>query len=108
MLDFDVPPESIGAYCCSQFVVARDVIERRSRQFFSRMYSAVDGTWEDSCWKGVKRSSHCYVFEYIWHIVFAEPHYLPERHLDRRLPILLRLKDGDEATNFAPTSHTLV
>ncbi|KAF4740134.1 hypothetical protein FOZ63_003567, partial [Perkinsus olseni] len=52
----------------------------------------VDGSIPDLCVAEAKpkRSSHCYVFEFLWHVVFGEPRQLPLRPDDKRLPTALR------------------
>eukprot|EP00971_Amphidinium_carterae_P053680 1057469-Amphidinium_carterae.1 len=64
--------EPIGPYCCAQFVASKDAIQRHDLAFYQKMLGLVDGSYgEDLCGvEGVKRSSHCYGFEFLWHIVF--------------------------------------
>lgn len=90
--------ELIGPYCCAQFVVSRDAIRKNSQPFYSKMLGLVDGSRNvDLCGVvGTKRSTQCYGFEFLWHIVFGEPPDPPMREDDPRLPVALRLKHGKE------------
>lgn len=88
----------IGPYCCAQFIVARDAIVRHPREFYVKMMELVDGTRNvDLCGvEGTKRSTQCYGYEFLWHIVFGEPPDPPSREDDARLPVAFRLKHGRE------------
>jgi Protein of unknown function (DUF3431) len=87
----------IQTYCCSQFIVTKDRILSHSKEFYTHMLYMVDGTYPDLCVKGKPvRSSQCYIFEFLWHIVFGEPRILPMRVDDLRLPNALRMKYGNE------------
>lgn len=87
----------IGTYCCAQFIVSRERILRHPIDFYERTLFLVDGSVKDICSPGPpRRSSHCYVLEYLWHIVFGEDRYLPFRPDDARLPTALRSKYGNE------------
>ena len=91
------PTTLLGTYCCSQFIVSRDRILAHPKSFYEHMLKMVDGTYPDHCVNGKpKRSSQCYVFEFLWHVVFGEPRDLPLRPDDTRLPIALRMKYGNE------------
>ncbi|CAE7693266.1 acbC [Symbiodinium sp. CCMP2592] len=88
----------VGPYCCAQFAVSRETVQQRSLDFFSRMLSLVDGSRDvDLCGvEGTKRSTQCYGFEFLWHVVFGEEVDPPSREDDMRLPVSLRLKHGKE------------
>ena len=91
------PLPLIGTYCCAQFIVARERILSRPLSFYTHALTLVDGTVPDICSPvPPKRSSHCYVLEYLWHVVFGEDRFLPFRPDDARLPSILRLKYGNE------------
>eukprot|EP00929_Paragymnodinium_shiwhaense_P103064 TRINITY_DN66349_c0_g2_i2.p1 TRINITY_DN66349_c0_g2~~TRINITY_DN66349_c0_g2_i2.p1 ORF type:complete len:483 (-),score=86.60 TRINITY_DN66349_c0_g2_i2:408-1856(-) len=92
----------IGPYCCAQFAVARETILRRTKKFYMRMLGMVDGSNPvDLCGiEGAKRSTQCYGYEFLWHIVFGETVDPPNREDDRRLPVALRLKQGKEHTRL--------
>jgi hypothetical protein len=91
------PLPLIGTYCCAQFIVHRDRIRARNRDFYSHALSMVNGSVPDLCSPTPPiRSSHCYILEYVWHMVFGEDRYLPHRPDDDRLPLLLRMKYGNE------------
>jgi len=92
--------ELIGPYCCAQFIVSRDRIRSRSEEFYASMLRLVDGTRNiDLCGvEGTKRSSHCYGYEFLWHMVFGEVADPPNREDDVRLPLAFRLKHGREHT----------
>ncbi len=97
-LSTTVPPVPlIGTYCCAQFVVSGDRIRAHPVGFYRRALSMVDGSMADICSPvPPRRSSHCYVLEFLWHVVFGEPRFLPFRPDDVRLPISLRTKYGNE------------
>jgi len=88
----------IGTYCCAQFVVHRDRILSRGLEFYKRAFLMVmDGGMADMCSPTPpRRSSHCYVLEYLWHIIFGEDRFLPFKADDERLPRILRMKFGNE------------
>jgi hypothetical protein len=88
----------IGTYCCAQFVVHRDRILYREKKFYEHALSMVDGSGVPDICSPIppKRSSHCYVLEYLWHVVFGEERYLPFKADDVRLSPLLRMKFGNE------------
>lgn len=90
--------EILGPYCCAQFAVARDTIRRHSREFYQKMLDLVDGTRNvDLCGvEGTKRSTQCYGYEFLWHVVFGEEVDPPSREDDKRFPLALRLKHGRE------------
>jgi len=94
--------EIIGPYCCAQFVVAGGTIRRHSREFYEKMLGLVDGTRNvDLCGvEGTKRSTQCYGYEFLWHIVFGEEVDPPSREDDTRLPVAFRLKNGREHTRL--------
>uniref|UniRef100_A0A7S2VFW7 Uncharacterized protein n=1 Tax=Zooxanthella nutricula TaxID=1333877 RepID=A0A7S2VFW7_9DINO len=94
----------LSTYCCSQFAVSRDRILSRPREDYLRMLQLVDGSIPDMCirigpafeqYKGA-RLSHCYFFEFMWHVVFGEGEDLPLRADDARLPVAFRLKDNED------------
>eukprot|EP00439_Symbiodinium_sp_Y106_P052571 s275_g7.t1 len=62
------------------------------------MLSLVDGSRDvDLCGvEGTKRSTQCYGFEFLWHVVFGEEVDPPSREDDMRLPVSLRLKHGKD------------
>ncbi|KAF4693106.1 hypothetical protein FOZ60_011890 [Perkinsus olseni] len=78
------------------YIVSRERIQARSLSFYRHMLRMVDGSIPDLCVAEAKpeRSSHCYVFEFLWHVVFGEPRQLPLRPDDKRLPTALRAKFG--------------
>lgn len=90
--------EILGPYCCAQFAVARETIRRHDRSFYENMLSLVDGTRNvDLCGvEGTKRSTQCYGYEFLWHVVFNEAVDPPSREDDPRLPVAFRLKHGRE------------
>lgn len=90
--------EIIGPYCCAQFIVARPTIQARTKSFYEHMLELVDGTKNvDLCGvEGTKRSTQCYGYEFLWHVVFGEEVDHPNREDDARLPVALRLKHGRE------------
>lgn len=100
------PMESpLYTYCCSQFVVSKSRIRSRPRGDYERMLRLVDGSVPDSCdrigpsyerYHG-QRLSHCFFFEFMWHVVFGEAEDLPLRGDDQRLPSAFRLKDNEES-----------
>lgn len=90
--------EPLGPYCCAQFVVARRQATIRGSDFFQRMLKMVDGSMPlDLCGvEGAQRSTQCYGYEFIWHIVFGQEVDPPLRADDSRLPLALRGKSGRE------------
>merc|ERR1712226_1322290 len=94
--------ELVGPYCCAQFVVSRGAIRARSNRFYKRMLGMVDGSQSiDLCGvEGAKRSTQCYGYEFLWHVVFGEAVDPPSREDDTRLPVALRLEHGREHTRL--------
>eukprot|EP00928_Gymnodinium_smaydae_P038167 TRINITY_DN26376_c0_g2_i1.p1 TRINITY_DN26376_c0_g2~~TRINITY_DN26376_c0_g2_i1.p1 ORF type:complete len:441 (-),score=94.08 TRINITY_DN26376_c0_g2_i1:78-1400(-) len=90
--------EPVGPYCCAQFVVQDAAVRQRPLAFYQNMLRMVDGSvGYDLCTTGqVKRSTHCYGMEFMWHLVFGEDYEQPLRQDDVRLPTPLRLKFGDD------------
>lgn len=96
---FGVPlTESLGPYCCAQFVVTNHQVRERPLAFYLNMLRLVDGSLGyDLCTPlKVSRTTHCYGMEFMWHMVFGEPPESPLRQDDPRLPLPLRLKYGEE------------
>uniref|UniRef100_A0A7S4PRR7 Uncharacterized protein n=1 Tax=Alexandrium monilatum TaxID=311494 RepID=A0A7S4PRR7_9DINO len=92
-------------YCCSQFAVSKRRIRQRPRSDYARMLRLVDGSVPDACdrigpsferYPG-QRLSHCFFFEFMWHVVFGESEDLPLRADDPKLPLAFRLKDNEES-----------
>ena len=107
------PRLPLSAYCCAQFAVAWARLRARPRHEYERMLHVVDGTVADGCtrigpayetYEG-QRLSHCYFFEFMWHVVFGEPEDLPLRADDPRLPVIFRLKDNEDALPSAWKSY---
>ncbi|CAE8612683.1 unnamed protein product [Polarella glacialis] len=73
--------ELLGPYCCAQFVVSRDAIRAHSLDFYGQMLSLTDGSRSvDLCGiEGTKRSTQCYGFEFLWHVVFGQEVDPPSR-----------------------------
>jgi hypothetical protein len=88
----------IGTYCCAQFVVHKSRIYMRQKRFYQHALSMVDGSGiADICSPTPpRRSSHCYVLEYLWHVILGEERFLPFKADDPRLPSVLRMKFGNE------------
>lgn len=92
-----VPSELIGTYCCAQFIVSRSRIQARPVEFYRSALAMVDGSMKDICSPvAPRRSSHCYVLEYLWHVIFGESRFLPPKPEDVRLPVIFRMKFGNE------------
>jgi hypothetical protein len=91
------PTPLLGTYCCAQFIVAKHRIAARSKHFYDNALSLVNNSVADVCSPDPpRRSSHCYVLEYLWHVVFGEERFLPFKADNRDLPSLLRMKYGNE------------
>ena len=92
-----LPEPLIGTYCCAQFIVSRARILHQPKLFYDNALAMVNGSMNDVCSPvPPKRSSHCYVLEYLWHVVFGEERFLPFKADDERLPLALRMKFGNE------------
>ncbi|CAD7954570.1 unnamed protein product [Amoebophrya sp. A120] len=65
---------SVGPYCCAQFMVTKERILKRPQSFYSNMLTMVNGTMtEDLCTSSkTARSTHCYGMEFLWHLVFSD------------------------------------
>ncbi|CAD7924315.1 unnamed protein product [Amoebophrya sp. A120] len=89
---------TVGPYCCAQFIVSRDKIHSRDREFYANMLTMVNGTLPyDLCTTSrVARSTHCYGMEFLWHVVWGENGDPPLRQDDTNLPTAFRLKYGVE------------
>jgi len=94
----------LSTYCCSQFAVSKERIRERPREQYENMLRLVDGSVRDGCerigpayekYVG-QRLSHCYFFEFMWHVVFGESEELALRADDSSLPVALRLKDNEQ------------
>jgi len=96
--------QPLSTYCCAQFAVSHRQIMARPRTDYLRMLRLVDGSVADACerigpsyelYPG-QRLSHCYFFEFMWHVVFGEDEELPLRAEDVRLPAVFRLQDYEQ------------
>jgi len=77
-------PHPILERCCAQFVVGRERIRRRSKEFYERalevMYSAKDK--EESRKMGL-------LMEWVWHMIFGEPQIIDRDEVKNLLPSLM-------------------
>jgi len=65
-------PETAGMYCCAQFAVRREDVQRRSRQFYVRLWNLVYNA-EARLQVDVPR-----VLEHSWHFIMGAPISMPE------------------------------
>lgn len=62
-------PSDLKAPCCAEFMVSRDRVLAHSRDFYTHLRD-----WIVDTELGRYRSGR--VFEYMWHIIFGEPHMI--------------------------------
>ena len=91
------PTEKISTYCCAQFVVHKSRILQVSYDFFYKMKTMMDGPSPDSCADVTGHSTHCLVFESLWHVIFGEPTGYPRRGENVNLPLFLRFEQDFES-----------
>ncbi|CAK9029579.1 unnamed protein product, partial [Durusdinium trenchii] len=78
---------NFGFYCCSQFLVHRELVQRRPRQWYWSKANEI--SWE-----------HCATsyMELIWHGIFRGKLHEQKRQERRELPLFLRVDNFIEAT----------
>ncbi|KAF4662126.1 hypothetical protein FOZ61_002689 [Perkinsus olseni] len=99
---FGVPLEGkLSTYCCAQFLVASSRITARAVDFYEKMARIMNEASPGECSDIVGHSTHCLIYESLWHVVFGEPPALPRRVEDASLPAFLRPLE-EEAESFLP------
>ena len=77
-------PHPILERCCAQFIVGRDRIRNRSKEFYEKalevMYSAKDK--EESRKMGL-------LMEWVWHMIFGESQIIDREEVKSLVPILM-------------------
>ena len=82
----------LSTYCCSQFLVAKDLITQRGLEFYEKALEALRTGWKDTrCQTG---HMPCYAMEFLWHKVFTGNASLLKREMDPSLPVGLRIEQG--------------
>lgn len=89
----------LNGYCCVQFLVRRERIRLRSKDFYVRALSFFGAesyhalfpvgkvVWEPD----PRGRTPCQLNMYFWHVMFGEDLWLPRRHRDKRLPLFIRI-----------------
>lgn len=98
---FGREPHNLQSYCCAQFLVRRDRILARDKAFYEKMLNMMDeDTPEDACKDIPGHSTHCLMYESMWHVVMGEPDTLPFHYEHTAVPFLLRVSDTGSASNL--------
>ena len=104
----DDPPGRLGTYCCAQFVASGERIRQRPRELYQRMAEMMDEESPDSCNDIPGHSTHCLMFEVLWHILIGSHQpALPLRQDDITLPTHLRIREEGSMT-FLPGGSTFL
>eukprot|EP00435_Cladocopium_sp_Y103_P004617 s4493_g1.t1 len=89
----------LNGYCCVQFLVRRERIRLRSKDFYVRaltffgapsyhaLFPVGKVVWEPD----TRGRTPCQLNMYFWHVMFGEDLWLPRRHRDKRLPLFIRI-----------------
>ncbi|CAE7277260.1 unnamed protein product [Symbiodinium sp. CCMP2592] len=91
----------MNGYCCVQFLVRRERIQLRTKQFYVDALNFFGETAESYyelfpvgkvIWTPDTRGrTPCQLAMYFWHVIFGEDLWLPRRHRDSRLPLFIRM-----------------
>ena len=96
------PPGRLGTYCCAQFVASRQRIQQRDRSMYVRLAEMMDEPSPDGCNDIPGHSTHCLMYEVLWHILIGNHQpALPLRQDDSTLPTHLRVREEGSMT-FLP------
>ncbi|CAK9103157.1 Hypothetical protein SCF082_LOCUS48197 [Durusdinium trenchii] len=91
----------LNGYCCVQFLVRRERVHLRNKEFYARALRFFGDTpasyhalfpvgkvvWEPD----TRGRTPCQLTMYFWHVMFGEELWLPRRHRDTRLPLFIRM-----------------
>jgi len=98
---FDRDPQNLQFYCCAQFLVRRDRIMDRDKGFYENMARMMDEqTPQDKCNDIPGHSTHCLMYEGMWHVLFGEQDYMPLHEDHTAVPYVLRVPDTESETNL--------
>jgi len=92
-LVFGRTPTELGTYCCAQFIVSKtEMLKPRNLEKYQRMQLMLDDREapKPACSDIPGHSTHCLMYEKMWHVLFGEPDLLPLRGENPTLPLFLR------------------
>ncbi|CAD7952234.1 unnamed protein product [Amoebophrya sp. A120] len=90
-------PKALGTYCCAQFVVSRQRLQLPPITRYHKLLTMLDDQEapKPECNDIKGHSTHCLMYETIWHVLWGEPDLLPLRGENVELPLFLRARDVD-------------
>ncbi|KAF4658378.1 hypothetical protein FOL47_008001 [Perkinsus chesapeaki] len=91
----------LSTYCCAQFMVASTRIKQRPAEFYHNMTAIMNNESPPECDGVPGHSTHCLIYEAMWHVVFGASPELPRRTDDISLPAFLRASEH-EAESYLP------
>jgi hypothetical protein len=92
----------LSTYCCGQFLVHRDAIRRRPREFYEDLLARLRRNWDNVC---TLTDKPCYILEFLWQKVWRDQPILPERTRDHSLPIFARHDHNPHG--FLPSNYSI-
>eukprot|EP00392_Amoebophrya_sp_AT5.2_P002959 g2964.t1 len=94
---FGRTPAALGTYCCAQFVVGRSRLMLPEKKIYDKLLAMLDDEVapKPECSDIKGHSTHCLMYETIWHVLWGEADLLPLRGENAELPLFLRARDVD-------------
>lgn len=102
---FNRPPlQMLGSYCCAQFMVSRSRMLTNPLERYESMLQMLSQPSPSECHDIPGHSTLCLMYEVYWHVLFGEPEDLPEREMNVKLPLFLRIRDVENESYLPPGS----
>ncbi len=94
-LIFGRKPGALGTYCCAQYLVSRRRLQLPKRETYKRMLDMLADREapKPECGDIPGHSTHCLMYEKLWHVAWGETDTLPIRGENQDLPMFLRARD---------------
>merc|ERR1712194_192734 len=108
-LIFGRKPGQLGTYCCAQYLVSRRRLQLPRKETYEKMLTMLDDREapKPECGDIKGHSTHCLMYEKMWHVLWGEPDTLPVRATNGKLPLFLRAKDLENESNLPAGSQYL-
>ncbi|CAD7945776.1 unnamed protein product [Amoebophrya sp. A25] len=94
---FQRTPAALGTYCCAQYIVHRSRLMLTPLWRYEKLLKMLDDQEapKPECNDIKGHSTHCLMYETIWHVLWGEADLLPLRGENPELPLFLRARDVD-------------